>query len=402
MVIRLFLLVFVLLFSGIASADELSQSLTNPERPAGVSEEPGVLRLGPMAIHPYLTVKEARSDNIYAVPEGKSHDFITYFVPGLYLELPVKAHTLSLNANMTNTRYAKFSSEDTDDYFVDGKGNFNFGSLFNVKLSEDYTKSHEPRTSSANGLLEKFQNNAATASLTYLLADVSKVRLDYSRNMWKYRTEGFRNRDEDLLSAYIYYRILPKTSAFVEYDFKNESFIDKTNGLDNKVQSGFFGLFWEASAKSNVTIKGGYLMKDFNLSSQGSVNTWTASVDANYYFSDFTSLKLVAKRDVNEAAILGTRYYVTTGLSGELTHRFLERLSAVASAGYWVDKYSDTVAGDAVARRDKSAYTGFGLRYFMLRWLEADLDYNNTNKISNISLSHFSENRETLALKAAF
>lgn len=405
MVIRLFVLAIVLLFSGIVSADEsteLNQSATNPQRPAGVSEAPGVLRLGPMAIHPYLTLSEAYSDNVFFVKEGKAHDFITTLAPGVYLELPVRAHTLSLNANMAYTAYEKYSSQDTVDYSVSGKGNFELGSLFNLKLSDTYMHSHEPASSSATGVIEKFDNNAATASLTYLLANVSKVRLEYTMNNWSYETEKFRSRAEDLVSAYIYYRIMPKTSVFLEYDFKDVSFYDKSNGLDNKVESGFLGFTWEPSVKSSVTIKGGYLWKDFDLSSQGSVNTWTASVDANYHFSDFTSIKLIASRNVNESAILGTTYYITTGLSGELTQKFLERLLGVARGSYWVDKYSNSIVGQAEARKDKTASAGLGVRYFLLRWLESDLDYNHANKISNVSGINYTENREMLSVKAAF
>jgi hypothetical protein len=405
MVIRLFLLVFVFLFSGIAWADEsseLSQEVTNPERPAGVSAAPGVLRLGPMAIHPYLAISEAYSDNIFFTKEGKDHDFITSLAPGLYLELPIGAHTLSFNGNMIYTGYAKYSSQDTTDYSFSEKGNFELGNLFNLKLSDTYMHSHESAGSSATGVIEKFNNNAATASFTYLLADVSKVRLEYSLNSWSYETEPFRSRDEDLVSAYIYYRILPKTSVFLQYAFKDECFYNKSYGLDNKVQSGFLGLFWEPSAKSTVTIKGGYLDKDFDLSSNGSFNTWTGSVDANYYFSDFTSVKLVASRDVNESAVLGTTYYITTGLSGELTQKFLERLLGVARGFYWHDAYSNSIAGQTEARKDQTASAGLGVRYFWLRWLETDLDYNHTNKVSNVSGVNYTENREILSFKAAF
>lgn len=405
--IRLFVLLFVLLFSGIASADEinsteLSQSTSNPERPAGVSAEPGFLRLGPVAIHPYLSLSEAYTDNVFFTTTGKDHDFITSLAPGVYLELPIGAHTLSLNANMIYTGYTKYSSQDTLDYSIGGKGNFELGNLFNLKLSDTYMYSHEGAGASATGVIEKFDNNAAAASLTYRLADVSSVRLDYSLNSWSYNTEQFRSRDEDLVSAYIYYRIMPKTSLFFEYAFKDVCFYEKANGLDNEVQSGFVGLSWEPSAKSKVTIKGGYLWKDFDLSSNGSVNTWTGSVDANYYFSDFTSVKLVASRDVNESAIIGTTYYITTGLSGELTQKFLERLLGVARGSYSMDKYSNSIAGETEARKDKTASAGLGVHYFWLRWLESDLDYSHTNKISNISGVNYTENREILSLKAAF
>lgn len=397
-------LLLILLLGGIESvtAADLSQSLNNIDRPAGVSDSPGLLRLGPMAVHPYLILKEAYSDNIYSVTDGKDSDFITSVTPGVYLELPVKAHTLSLNANMTSNSYSKFSDENTTDYFISGNGNFILGNLLNVKLSDAYTKGHEPRSASSTAEIEKFTNNLAAVSLTYLVAQVSKVQIDYSRTNWNFRTSEFRSRDEDMVSAFIYYRLMPKTSAFVEYDFKDVSFKDKTNGLDNKVNSGLVGLIWEATARSRATIKGGYLTKDFDLSTQGSLSTWTASADINYDFSDRTTFRLIGKRDVNESAILGTRYYISTGLYSELTHKFLDRLAGAVRASYGVDKYADIISGDTVLRRDEALTTGVGAHYFMRRWLELVLDYNHRHKSSNISTYNNTENTVTFTLNAAF
>lgn len=392
---------FLLLLPGVVTAAEIAPA-AELERPLGSRRESGALKLGPVEVHPYLSVKETYSDNIFATPGATEHDFIMVLTPGIYLQLPVRNHTFSIAANTALTRYSKFSTENTDDYFVNGTANFVFGSQINLKASDTFIKGHEPRGSSSSGTIEKFDNNTAAASLTYLLAEVSKIQIDYARTDWDFKTSTFRSRSEDLISAYLYYRLMPKTSAFIQYSFKNVRFDDKTAGLDNKMQSALLGLSWDVTGKSKGSIAAGYLRKDFNVSSRGDLKSWTASADITHNFSDYTSLKLIGKREVNEASLLGTRYYVTTGVYGEVTHRFLQRLALVAKASYGQDKYSDIIPGDALLRKDNTLTAGMGLHYIMRRWLEFVLEYNYRNKDSNIDIYSSKENTLSLMMNASF
>ena len=394
-------LLLILLLPLAASAAEIAAD-SELEQPLGVSRERGALRLGPVDLHPSVSVKESYSDNIYATRDAKQHDFLMVLTPGIYLQLPVRNHTFSLAANTTLTRYAKFTTENTNDYFINGTGNLMFGSRVNLKLSDTYIRGHEPRGSSSSGDIEKFINNTAAVSMTYLLAEVSKVQLDVSETDWDYKTSTFRSRKEDLLSAYIYYRLMPKTSAFVQYNFKDVTFDQGSLDLDNRTHSGLLGITWEATGKSKGSIAAGYLSKRFDFASKGHLRTWTANADINHNFTEYTSLRLLGKREVNEASLLGTRYYVTTGLYGELTHRFLQRLAAVLKASYGEDKYSDIIPGDTMLRKDKTSTAGVGLRYYMRRWLDFSLEYNYRKKDSNISAYSFSENAFSLMMNASF
>lgn len=385
---------------------DLSQSLDKADRPAGVTEESGVIRFGPIAVHPYLILKETYSDNIYSVRDDKKSDFYTTIHPGVYLELPIRAHTLSLTANLTDTRYATYTSENSTDYEISANGNFRLGNRLAVKLWDNYNKGHEPRayTSAASPTTEvvKFNDNIYGASVTYLLAQVSKLQVEYSHERLRFETANFefRSRDEDLISGLIYNRIMPKTSIFAGYDFKQVRFVDKN--LDNNVHRGYIGFLWEASARSNATIKGGFLLKKFEDTAKDKIFTWTASADIKYDFNDRTTLTLIGKRDVNEAAIEGTRYYILTGIYTALTHNFLDRLNGVARLSYQVEENSDIVPGDPIIRIDKTWLAGLGLRYFMRRWLELALDYSYRIKRSNIATYDNDENLVSLTIQAAF
>ena len=397
---------FTLLSFAAAHAD---LSFAADEAPFGVSksQDAPVIQLGPVEVHPFISLQETYSDNIYLAPVIKNQDLITTLAPGVQFKMPIRRHALFLTGTMTIKRYADYSSENNTDWSLSGAGDFNFGSRINLKLSDSYLAGHEPRSQSplsAVSDLEKFTNNNASASLTYILADISKLQLDYGNDYWKFTNSPFRSRDENLVSAYAYYRVMPKTSLFAEYDFKNVFFSEKGSGkdLDNNVHSALLGVTWELSAQSKGTVKGGYLYKAFDDTAQKDFSTFAASADVSHHFSDYNSVKLVGARAVNESSLLGTRYSVSTGLTGEFTHKFNDRLSASLKASFSDELFSNIVLPDTVKRSDQVALVGVKAMYSFRRWLDTSLEYYRRQKDSNIATYDSTENNISLTVKAFF
>lgn len=371
--------------------------------PSGVSRDPDspVMRLGPVEVHPYLFLRETYSDNVYLTHDHKKYDFITSINPGLSLQLPYRRHTLTVGGDTTINRYVLNTSEDTTDWSLYAAGDVYLGSRINLKLSDIYRDSHESRSQSSTAEMEKYRSNIAALSLIYGLVGISRVQLDYSRTYLKYRNNDYRSRDEDLISAYLYYRVLPRTSVFVEYEFKNVSFMENSS-LDNSVHSALLGVTWELSERSRGTVKGGYLLKNFDQQAYSSVDDFTASVDVSHYFSDYNFMKLSGARTVSESSVEGTRYSVNTGIRGDFTHRFLDRLSVTVRGSYREDRFSDTAPGESRKRRDRVVQAGASLQYLFRRWLECDLEYSWWDRHSNNVTYDNTENNVSLTFKASF
>jgi len=361
----------------------------------------GNIHYGPLEIHPYLSVKEAYTDNIFATATDEKHDWVTTTIPGIKLALPFRTHQLSLEYNAVLTNYSDYGSEDTTDHNVGAVADFKFGSLFGLKLSDAYSKGHESRVSSTLGRIEKYDTNAACVSATYKLADRSKVQFDYTRTNWNFKLSDYRDREEDLLSAYLYYRFLPKTSAFVEYDYKNIEYDEEQYKLDNIVNTAFLGLTWEVSDYTKGTVKGGYFVKDFDDPAKDNLSTWTAVADLNHAFSDYSFLRLVGRRIANESSAIGTNYYTTTGALAEYTHKFTYKISGVLRASYGVDHYSDPRVTETKKRKDKTLLAGIGAKYQMKDWLEFVLDVGYRDRNSNIDYWDMEENVYSAAVNFA-
>lgn len=366
----------------------------------------GNIRVGPVEVHPFISVMETYDDNVFATANDTKSDWITTTTPGIQLLMPFRTHKFSAEYRAVINNYIDYTSEDTVDHHAAAAAEFSFASRYGLKLRNVYTKGHVSRNSSAIGEVEKFDRNDATGAVSYKFADRVEGQVEYTRTYLHYDKDydSFRNRNEDLIATSLFYRFLPKTSVFAEFDFHNFDYTDQINGnnLNNKVYSPLIGLRWDMTERTTGTVKGGYLQKEFADPSKKDISTWSAFADLTHAFSERASIKIFALRDVNESNLQGTNYYVTTEGYAAFTYKLLYNVSAIARASYGEDDYTNTAAlQNRVERYDKRALGGVGLRYQMRSWLEFALDYNHLNRDSNIDANDMTENTASLSVNLA-
>ena len=365
-------------------------------------EERGNIHVGQLQIHPYLSLTEAYDDNVYANSTNTKGDWITTTSPGVQLLMPFGNNKLAAEYKAVIDNYADYTSEDTADHYASVLGDFKFASVYGLKVSDNYVYGHIPRSSSGSGEIEKYNKNAAAVSASYIFADRFKFETGYTRTDWQYTQDfdKYQSRNENLIPTYLYYRFLPKTSAFVEYDFKNVIYDLKAYGLDNQVQTPFIGLTWDIREDTKGIAKVGYLHKSFEASNKSGVDTWTASVNLKHAFTEISSIRVTALRDVNEANVTGTSYFVTTGAYAEYTHKLSYKISALARGSYGADDYSNGIAPYS-NREDRTWLGGVGLKYQMRPWLDFVLNYNHRDRDSNIAYWDMVDNRTSLTVDFA-
>jgi hypothetical protein len=362
----------------------------------------GNIRIGQMEIHPFLSLKEVFSDNIYSTSTLQKDDSITVTTPGVKLLWPFGMHRLEAEYYAVDSRYGTYRGENTTDHHAKGLLGLQFGSYFSLTASGAFDKGHEPRGSSATGFIEVFRTNTASVSAAYQLANRSKVQLDYGKATWNFMNSNFRDRDEELMAGYLYYRFLPKTSAFIEYERKAVDFIEATTFYDNSMGSVLLGLTWEMEGSSKGTVKFGRASKDFENSAVKDFTVWSWSVDLGHKFSEETSLIVAGRRQVNETNAFGTVYFITTGAYGELRHGFMSKMALLLRGSYGTDRFSNAVPPETMTREDKTRMLGAGLRYTMKDWVEFGADYNKKNRDSNIDVNDYQETQYILSANMMF
>jgi len=360
------------------------------------------LGLFTMELQPYVSVSEKYTDNVYSVSANEDSDYITTFNPGLSVKIPVRRHLLYFDYNAVVNRHDDHDKEDTTDNNHFALQDFKIGDRFGLTLTEAYNKGHEPRGSSATGFIERFETKTFSGSASYALMDVSKVQIDYWTKDWSFENSAndFRERQEDQASFYIYYKFLPKTSLFAEYDHRTIDYDRVVSlDLDSDADSALIGLKWDISERSTGTVKGGYTWKDYDSAATEDYDTWTASVNISHEFDRYNHISLLGERTINETNLTANiRHFVTTGAAVEFKHRFLERLAASVRGSYGRDLFSDK-GSFAKVREDDTVSAGLGFEYEMRRWLAFLINYNYRERDSNINSNDYSENSVMLTAR---
>jgi hypothetical protein len=369
---------------------------------AGQAQAIGNIHFGKLQVHPYLSLQEIFSDNVYSTAQNEKSDAIHVIKPGVQLFFPFGSHQFEADYHAVFRRYDTYRGEATDDQHARGSLDLSFGRRINLTLRALYDKGHEARSSSATGFIEVFRAKTGFASVVYQLTNRFKVQADYTRTAWSFPISGFRDRDEDLIAGYFYYRFLPKTWVFVEYDHLMVDYTESTTPLDNNADSLFVGLTWDVTAKTRGTIKAGGTRKDYDDGSVDDESTSVWGLDLDHKFTELTSLALRATRSVNETNAPFTANFITTGFSGELTHRFLSKAALLLRGAWGKDDFSHAVPPSTVKRSDKTTLLGAGLKYFAKEWLDLGVDYNRRSRSSNIAANEYDENEYILSVNMRF
>jgi hypothetical protein len=345
---------------------------------------PPLFQIGQLKINPFLALSETFSDNVFFTPDNRKIDSITMVTPGVRLKLPFQTHIAELNYYSVITRYGKdYRIDDTTDHHGNAAVDLMFGDRFEMRLSDQLAHDHEPRSSSATSNIEVFDTNAAALSAAYRTSDLTRLQIDYTKSDWRYLTGHFRDREEDLVAGTVFYRVLSRTSVFIEYGYRKIAYSDETLELDSTVGTLQGGLTWDVTARTKGTIKAGMARKDFKSSARGNTSTMVGSADVRHDFSKDTTLVLTAERTINEPDIASINYFVSTGAYVELTQRLVTTLFAVVRGAYVLD--------DDTSRTDRTSLGLAGLKYRVKDWFEFAADYNWHVRNSNISGNNYTE-----------
>jgi hypothetical protein len=349
----------------------------------------GKLRLGTASINPFVSLRETFSDNIFFANTGKKSDMITTVIPGARGYLPFgTSHKAELEAYAVINQYSKNTDEHTKLYHADGSVTFNEGKSAEFRLSEYHARDLEPRSSTANGSIEIFQTNTAAAEGMFRVNEALRFQVSYAMSGWTFQNDYFRNHDENLATGAVYYRILHKTSAFVELDHKSVTYTQSAWNLDSTENAAYAGLAWDASPHAHGTVKAGLLTKDFKSSAYKDGTVKVGAADMKYDFGGHTELTMLAQRSVNETNVLGMPYSITTAGFGEVKHMFVPKFSGVARASFVEDSGEGQV--------ERTTLVGAGLKYKVRSWLEFALDYNQTQRGSAAQAREFTEHSSML------
>lgn len=342
-------------------------------------------------------MKEEYTDNVFNSNTDERSDFSTTLSPGLKILFPrqKKNYKFEFLYQADIERFSRYTSENAENHKVNGEFDYKSPAGIEISLSDKFTRSHDPRGVNIGEELDFYRDNVFSTSVAYSFAERFKIRFDYTNHLVDYEADrnSFRDRTDNSLSGYLYYKFLPKTSAFIEYEYLDVDF--RESGDFDSTENHFFGgITWEVTGKTKGTIKAGYGTKDFKGEIKG-FRGYLTEVNIDHNFTPRHSIKIMAIRRTNETNIFGSDYFVTTGLAVDYFQRLTGKITARINASYGRDSFRGEFA-----RRDDTWTGGIGLIYDIRKWLITEAGYLYTNRNSTFDEFDYKNNRFFLRVTA--
>jgi hypothetical protein len=384
-------------------------------------------------IHPFVTFRSYFTDNVFNTRDEKKSDYVFVISPGIWLTVPrIQQKLLRIDSstiapggyiisrlNPSSFRryqtylfygadieqFAKYSSENTVTHKLEGLLQYNLKGGLTFELVDKFLVSHDIRGTGLSDELDTFKSNLAGVIVVYDTRKKMQFRVDYSSFLVDYdaNRNNFRDRHDNAFSGYAFYKISPKTSSFLQYEYIDIIYNDNT--FSNSIEQHFWGgIDWDITAKSTGRVKAGYGFKDFDRSSTDDSRDLIFEAQIDHKFTPKTSVILKAFRKTQETNISETDYVITTGAGIDYLQRIRAKLLLSARLGYWTEIYRGdlTYAGESKQRKDNIFEAGLALRYDLKEWLKLDIGYLYSNRDSNFSDFDYANNSLFLGLSGEF
>ena len=243
--------------------------------------------------------------------------------------------------------------------------------------------------------LDKFYTNLANPRLIYNTGKRWWFMVDYANFLVKYNDSrnDFRHRDDNAISAYIFFRLQPKTSAFFQYQYIDINY--RNDILSNSDEHNFYGgIAWDITAKSKGAIKAGYGTKDFADDTIENAKNFRLELQINHRFTPKTNVMLNAWRKTDETNISTTNYILAHGIEFGYNQQFTGRLMGNVRLSYIHDHYKGDLTYDGLTQERKDSYYigTAGLFYRFREWIGAGIGYTWTKRDSNFPAFEYTNN----------
>lgn len=388
--------------SGIAGGRGVGQQglmMTAPARGRALGLTEGIY------LFPAATIGFGYNDNVTAVSTGKKSSSIVMLSPEIVAEAKNRGDRYTASYVGNYGRYQSSSEDDFDNHaFWLGADNY-FTTRFRTGVGAGYiVKSDARGTTSVNSsvLPEPSRWHAPVVrGLAVYGAKGAPGRLEFEASYMNKRYENNRatteSYDVDIatFSGRFFYRVMPKTYALVELRDTESDYKLRTALNDNSDRRVYLGVTWEATAKTEGTIKLGKAYKSFNNSTlkDASGNAWEIGV--RWMPQTYSMVELETSKSLYDS--MGVGSYVTgTATTLSWDHKWASYINSRLSIGKLAANYQDAGRKDDTKTLSAAFYRELG------RHVRAGVTYTYTDRKSTSDGFDFKRNAAMLTFEGVF
>ncbi len=402
---------------------------------AGVVNEKNVFGMEGGYFHPYASIQEQYTDNLYNLDTPKTSNYLTTLTAGLWLATPRKKEIpISITTNNSSAGglqqqlkdyqgtdrylayalgeldYKNFSSDsnlNVTDGLLEGLFRYNLRGGLSLQAVDRFTRGEDRfdiGTVQPQHLQGKYTSNYVVGTADWQITDKVRAKFDYSNFVLNYDEtfDKFKTRVDNAIDLYGYYDYSVKTAFFLEDQYIDVSY-DSAKENDNKQNFVYGGINWKTTEKLSLLAKAGVqsIKYDNNLlvnNNRDSYSGLALDMQAQYKFTEKTQFSLDLYRSNQETDSAVAAGKTVTGVKAGYHQKYTDKLSGQINLGYEDGDYQQLVSQ---SRDDREIIFQPALQYLFREWLQAELSYTFDKRDSTDNLFDFQSNTVMLSLKFA-
>lgn len=299
-----------------------------------VKDEVKGVVVGDFTVSPVISVTEYYDDNLYATESDTQDDFVTVITPAVNITSNWKAHSLKVAAGADFSRYAEFSTENTNDYWVNLAGRFDLDRKKNIFGGLSYERNHEDRASpeavvgeepveydlySGNaGYSAWHGNHQVKFAYTYTEYDFMSVP-----SLGSVILNDDRDRTEQGIGIRYLYRYSKTMAPFIQASVEEVDYLFTPDyeGYDRNSQGARFNVGLNVLSKNtNTRLFAGSVERDYDNPLFDKVSEVDFGLNHVWKISDNSQFRANLSRSILETTFPGSPGYLST--DGSLQWRY--------------------------------------------------------------------------------
>jgi hypothetical protein len=391
--------------------------------------------------HPYISLQEKYSDNLYLRSTNKKDDFITTVQPGIRFSNMEKTSGIDLDYRLGLVFY----EDNTQSNYISHTGTLNakYAAAEHIYfyLKESFIRSDEPREREYSGTAAENQyvlstdksravywRNVLAPTVEYRFGPENRLGLNYRNNIYQSQSAISQDSQENYINPFFSYwidrqngialdygltyghfqsnpdmvghranarytnRFSEKSSAFADYTYSNRTF--ESPGVDYEINQPNVGITYAFTPTLTASAQAGY----YWMSSKAGAKQNGFSYKGELQNSDQrTTYRLGLQGGYTEdfftAENLGFQKY--NRLTGSLTHQLDKRVS-IGCLGSVEQVNYDSDRDDTIWEISGTA------SYTPLKWLRLSLEVAHREDQSDLASADYSENSVMLQITATY
>jgi hypothetical protein len=383
------------------------------ERPHPEYEARG-LPVGAFTLYPRLQANAEYIDNVYATTTDAVDDVVWRVKPELALESGWSRHSLQTYVRGTINRYQDFTTEDSEEWGVGASGRLDVMRQANLTGGLSYASQTESRTASNTAVsaaepiqfdtTEAFLAGTRAAGRLKLSARADYRQLDYQDGQTVGGAtidQSNRNRKISSLSGRVDYALSPATAVFFQATANKRDYEVDDGPIPSRDSTGYeavAGVNFELGAVSRGEVAAGYLKQEYDNVAYNNIDGFGARARFEWFPTELTTVTLNGSRTVEDAGILGSSGYLSSGIGATVDHELFRNVILTANTTFNSDDYN------GVDRKDERFGAAIGGTYLLNRNLGVSLTASHLKQSSKGANNgaNFDVNRLMVSLVSQF